>query len=251
VTGSGANSSPGPYGIANYGFSWGDGTSTGRQSSATATHTYDSAGTYTVTLTLTDNKKHTSTASAQEKVTPAPTPSGSGSSAIAVYAGYFDNHHSYNPQPQPSPFTDASVFVGQPDDPRLGPGWDTATVRIHNQTGSTLSGVAVTVDIGGNHYDLWGSNSIPANGDLVVAQVGFDTFDGSDTNSAGCFGCDPSLCFSAQSSTVPVVHVVLGGQRFDFKDTGQVLNTHGWDSAGCPDPGNGNRSDESEAWLLL
>ena len=168
-----------------------------------------------------------------------------------MYAGYYDNHHSYNIQPKPSPFMDASVFVGQPDDPNLGPGWDTATVRVHNMTGGTLTGVTVTVDIGPASFALWGTQDIPAGGDLVLAQMGYDTFDGSDLNPAGCFGCDPSLCITTVNSTVPVVHVFMGGQRFDYRDTSQVLNTGGVDSACCPDPGGGNRSDESQSWMLL
>ena len=64
-----------------------------------------------------------------------------------------------------------------------------------------------------------------------------------------CFGCDPSLCKTAVSSTQPVVHVTVNGRTTDIVDSGQILNTHGVDSAGCPD--TGTRNDESEAWQRI
>jgi hypothetical protein len=103
-----------------------------------------------------------------------------------------------------------------------------------------------TVDIGSNHYALWGASSIPAGATLILAQLGFETFDGSDLNPAGCFGCDPSLCMTAVSSTIPVVHVAVGGTTMTFIDSTQVLNTHGVDRSSCPD--TGTRNDESEPW---
>jgi hypothetical protein len=83
----------------------------------------------------------------------------------------------------------------------------------------------------------------------VVAQTAYGNFDGSDLNPAGCYGCNTKLCQTSVSSTVPVVHVTVGGKTWDYADTGQVLNTHGVDSAGCPD--TGQRNDESIGWRLL
>ena len=168
---------------------------------------------------------------------------------IAVHAGYFDTHHAGNPQPTPDPWQGSPnvAFVGQPDS--ASGGWDSSAVRIDNISGTALTGVVVTVDIGSHHFDLWGTNSIPAGTTLILAQQGFETFDGSDLNPAGCFGCDPSLCMTAVSSTIPVVHVAIGGTTMNFTDTAPVLNTHGVDSAGCPD--TGTRNDESEQWQQL
>ena len=177
---------------------------------------------------------------------PPPPPPGQ---PIAVYAGYYDTHHAGNPQPKPNPWqgSPSVAFVGQPDSGAGG--WDSSAVRIDNISGITLTDVVVTVDIGSHHYALWGTNSIPPGFTLISAQQGFETFDGSDLNPAGCFNCDPSLCTTAVSSAIPVVHVAIGETTMNFTDTAQVLNTHGVDSSGCPD--TGTRNDESEHWQQL
>ena len=166
-----------------------------------------------------------------------------------MYAGYYDTHHSSNLRPLPNPWSGSSgvVFVGNPD--TSSGGWDTSTIRVDNLSGSTLSGVVVTVDIGSNHFSLWGTRSIPAGGKLIVAQTSMENFDGSDLNSAGCYGCSSSLCATAVSSTIPVVHVTAGGQTYNIRDLGQILNTHGVDSAGCPY--TGTRNDESQNWIRI
>ncbi len=163
---------------------------------------------------------------------------------IALYAGYYDTHHGSHTKPKPSPWKGSSgvVFLGQSDP---GGGWDTAALRIDNLTGGSIS-VAVTVDIGSKHFALWSTSTILAGGRLIVAQTAKENFDGSDTNPAGCYGCSASKCTSDVRSTVPVVHVTIGSQRFDYYDTAQVLNTRGVDAAGCPY--TGTRNDESETW---
>jgi hypothetical protein len=109
--------------------------------------------------------------------------------------------------------------------------------------------VTVTVDIASDHFALWGSRTIPAGGTLVLAQTGFENFDGSDTNEAGCYGCDPDLCITEVSSTIPVVHVTKNGATTHYYDTGQVMNTNGVDMAGCPY--TGTRNDESQVWTQI
>jgi hypothetical protein len=138
------------------------------------------------------------------------------------------------------------VFAGKSD--TSSGGWDTSAVRVDNLTGATLSSVGVTVDIGSKTFALWTAQSVPAGASLIVAQTGLENFDGSDRNAAGCFGCDPSLCLTNVFSTVfPVVHVTVNGVTTNYKDSTQILNTRGVDSAGCPDTG-GTRNDESEVW---
>ena len=74
----------------------------------------------------------------------------------------------------------------------------------------------------------------------------------SDSNPAGGYGADPTLCKTAVSSTIPVVHVTIAGQTTNISDTGQAINTHGVDSAGCPDTGfTAVRREESETWQAL
>ena len=106
--------------------------------------------------------------------------------------------------------------------------------------------------IGSQHWALWGTNTIPVGQSLILAQTGFENFDGSDTNPAGCYGCDPALCTALIKNTIPVVHVTVNGVQTNFSDSLQVLNTRGVDSAGCPDTGDiTTRSYESQNWVHI
>jgi hypothetical protein len=54
------------------------------------------------------------------------------------------------------------------------------------------------------------------------------------------------------SSTIPVVHVTIGGLTANLPDSNRVLNTGGVDSAGCPDTGFvAVRREESVPWTAL
>ena len=175
---------------------------------------------------------------------PPPPPSG----PIALYAGYYDTHHPDNTRPKPNPWKGSPgvVFVGNSDPDG---GWDSSCLRLDNLTPVELSNVVVTVDIGVEHYALWGTRAIPAGGKLILAQTGFENFDGSDTNEAGCPSCSPSDCLTKVSSTIPVITVRIGSASTRYFDRDQVLNTRGVDAAGCPY--TGGRSDESQNWLLV
>jgi PKD repeat protein len=234
-----------PTPIANYTFDWGDGTNATvvNAPALTATHTYASTGTYTVTLIAKDTGGLASapvTASVTVDATPA--------AKVAVYVGYYDTHHSGHPQPKPSPWEGSPgvVFVGKADDSSYN--WDSSALRVDNLTGASMT-VVVSCDIGSKRFDLWGSRTIPANGILVLAQTAFQNFDGSDTSPAGCYGCDPSLCLTKVVTTIPVIHVTVGGVVTNYYDNTQVLNTKGADGAGCPY--TGGRNDESQQWKQI
>ena len=170
------------------------------------------------------------------------------SSPIALYAGYYDTHHPDNTQPKPDPWRGSPgvVFVGTSDPDG---GWDSSCLLLGNLTDVELTDVVVTVDIADEHFALWGTNSIPARGMLILAQTGFENFDGSDSNEAGCPTCDPSWCLTRVSSTVPEITVRIGSTITRYFDRDQVLNTRGVDAAGCPY--TGGRNDESEGWTLV
>jgi PKD repeat protein len=229
--------------ISSYTFDFGDGTVVGPQAGATAAHTYSSAGSFTVKVTVTDTAGLSSPATQTVSAT-----SSSNGAQVAVYAGYYDTHHA-NTQPKPSPWMGSPnvVFEGTPDS--SSGGWDTSGVRIDNLTATSLPFVSVTVDIGTHHFALWNTTSLAAGQTLIVAQTAYENFDGSDTNPAGCYGCDPTLCTTEVQSTVPVVHVTVDGVTTNYPDPNQVLSTRGVDAAGCPY--TGTRNDESEAWQQL
>ena len=232
--------------IASYSFDWGDGSTATVVNAPTqsATHTYASAGTYAVTLTAKDTGGLTSSP-VTSSITVNPPAQGGGN--VAVYVGYYDTHHPSNLKTKPSPWlgSPSVTFVGKDDDGKGN--WDSSALRVDNLTGADLTNVVVTCDIGSNHYALWGTRTIPANGKLIMAQTAFQNFDGSDTSPAGCYGCDPKLCLTKVVSTIPVIHVAVGGTTTNYYDNTQVINTKGADGAGCPDTG-GTRNDESQPW---
>ena len=237
--------------IASYSFSWGDGSSATvvNAPNQTASHTYSSGGTYTVTLTAKDTGGLTSA-----PVTQSVTVSSTSTSPTAVYVGYYDTHHAVNTQPKPDPWQGSPnvVFIGTSD--HNDNNWDSSCIRVDNLTSGTLSSVVVTADLGSSHFALWGTNSIPAGYHLILAQTTYQNFDGSDTNPAGCYGCNPNLCLTERSSDIPVVHVTVNSTTKDYLDKGQVMNTGGYDGAGCPYVGGSlptTRYDESHAWAQV
>ncbi len=233
--------------IASYRFTWGDGTAdvTTTAPVATASHTYASTGTYTVTLRATDTGGKVSA-----PVTSTVTVSTASPSNVAVYVGYYDTHHTARARPKPSPWKGSAnvTFVGT-QDPGTTNGWDSSCIRITNSGSSTLTGVSATVTMGSKNFALWGSYSIPAGQSLILAQTGFENFDGSDSSPAGCYGCNPTLCVTAVSSTKPVVKVTIAGKLTEYIDTDQIMNTKGVDGAGCPY--TGTRNDESSNWVQV
>ena len=233
--------------IASYRFEFGDGTAavTTTAPVSTATHTYASTGTYTVRLTATDTGGKVSA-----PVTSSVTVSSGSTSNVAVYVGYYDTHHTSRLKAKPNPWRGSAnvTFVGT-QDPGTTNGWDSSCIRIHNSGSSTLTGVSVTVTMGSKNFALWGSYSIPSGQSLILAQTGYENFDGSDTSPAGCYDCNPNLCVTSVSSAKPVVKVTIAGKLTEYIDTGQVLNTQGADGAGCPY--TGTRNDESSNWVQV
>ena len=172
----------------------------------------------------------------------------SSASSFAVYAGYYDTHHTHNLKAKPVPWQGSpnTVFVGQADS--VTGKWDTSAVRVDNNSGATLT-LTVTVTIRAKTYSLWGAQTIASGQGLVLAQMGIDTFDGSDTSTAGCYGCDPTLCTTAVSPTIPIVNITTGSVTTHYFDRQQILNTGGVDRAGRPY--TGTRNDESEPWAPI
>jgi hypothetical protein len=176
---------------------------------------------------------------------PPPPPTGE---PIALYLGYYDTHHPDHTRPKPDPWKGGPgvVFVGKSDSDG---GWDSSCLMVENLTDDDIDAVRVVVDIGAEHFALWGTHTIPEHGKLILAQTAFENFDGSDTNEAGCFSCRPSDCTTKVSKTVPVITVNIGTSTTRYFDRDQVLNTKGVDAAGCPY--TGGRSDESRGWTRL
>ncbi|HXJ69991.1 MAG TPA: hypothetical protein VNM39_13860 [Verrucomicrobiae bacterium] len=167
---------------------------------------------------------------------------------VALYVGYFDTHHPGLPQPKPDPWRGSPgvVFAGTPDPDG---GWDTSCLRLDNLSWHEITDVVASVDMGPEHFALWGAQTIPPHGTLIFAQTAFENFDGSDSNEAGCPTCDPSWCMTKVNSTIPVITIRVGSNTTRYYDRDQVINTRGVDAAGCPY--TGGRNDESHPWVQL
>lgn len=169
---------------------------------------------------------------------------------LRVYAGYYDTHHPGDPQPKPDPWQGAPsvTFLGHPDG--ASGGWDTAAVRVVNVGRTWIASIRITVDIGKHNFALWRLVALRPARTLIATQTAFENFDASDSNSAGCYGCtNRDRCTTKVSTTIPVVHVTVDGVTRNYRDSRQILNTHGVDRAGCPF--DGIRNDESEGWQPL
>ena len=170
-------------------------------------------------------------------------------SDVRVYTGYADNLQTVgvrsNPANFPSPWKgDRNVeFKGSGDK------FDAGAIRIENPGGDQVKVDRVTVDIGPQHYDLWGSGlTAPANGSLILTQTEMGpenapkpNFDTSEPISAS-----GGTATAQGSSAVAVIHVVINGHTADYRDEGRILTTGGLDKgdlAGAP--------NESHGWQLL
>ena len=170
---------------------------------------------------------------------------------LPVSVAYVDTHHPPANGQFPSPWYGSPnvVFVGTSSD------WDSGAVKVDNTTGADITGVHITLDFSdgttSNHWDLWSSNlTIPAGQSLIVLETAFQNFDLSDAppnppspyQSSGNYpaaDCTPT-------SAIPVVHVAIGSQSFDYFDTGKVLNTGGVDRSHCP-----AGTDETHSWTAI
>ena len=169
--------------------------------------------------------------------------------SFTVFVGYADNLRASGFFPTPW-LGDPTVVSQTPTGETL----DTGAVRIDNTGGTTLTitGFTVTFNGGAQTFNFWNP--------LVIApgQVGIFTQTGSfnfDTSDFGIFGglppsslaptlagnnaiggCSSTAAILAASgfagacaATAPVVSFFANGNPFSATDTGQILNTGGWD----------------------
>ncbi len=191
--------------------------------------------------------------------------SASADSGLQVYVGYMDTHGGTVPSansPNPWPNTDPSSFIGTPcpqwpTSSAYNICWDAAAIRLVNTTSSpvTVDDVNVVVSNGTvtNTYDLWGSFTVQANGQMILTETGSQNsgdFDLSDEPPNDYNGGNTAPCVN--SGAIPVVNVTVGGVTTGYTDTGQVLNTGGVDLRHCV---NGTfvsqAGNESEPWAQV
>jgi RHS repeat-associated protein len=152
-------------------------------------------------------------------------------SPLSVYVGYADG---LRPAGSIFPFpwegSPNVTFVGCP-----GCSYDSGALRFDNSSNAPIVLDSVTVDIGGNHFDLWPHGlTVPAGQILILAQTSQYDFDTSDYSGAGC---------GQNNGVIPQVTVTIGGVTTTYADKSQILNTFGYDLA-C-------QGNESQSWQRI
>ena len=151
-------------------------------------------------------------------------------SPLSIYVGYADG---IRPAGSIFPFPwDGSAnvnFIG------CCAAYDAGAIRFDNSSSGAIVLDSVTVDIGGNHFDLWPhALTIPGGQILILTSTGNYNFDTSDFSNAGCGGND---------GVTPQVNVTIAGATTTYLDSNQILNTFGYDLA-C-------RGNESQSWQRI
>jgi hypothetical protein len=179
-------------------------------------------------------------------------------SQLTVSVGYMDTHSAARSsrQPSPWPYTNSSEFIGSPC-ASFGTAtncWDAAAVMLSNTGGTAVSHVLVKVVVTTHTYELWGTSlTVKAHSILVLTETGkqnSENFDLSDFPPNAYNGGGPASC--KNDGAIPKVKVTVGGTTTTYRDTGQVMNTHGADGGHCQ---NGaymsKRVDESHPWVKI
>lgn len=144
---------------------------------------------------------------------------------IGVQVGYADNLRS---SPFfPSNFCNGGTQFDGSSGATCSQTFDAGAIRIVNNSGQTMDVTDVLVTIGGATFDLWntgGAFTIASGTDEVLTQTVSFNFDTSDFGNT----------FFPGNSVQPTVKITfsLGGgasQSLTFNDSGQVLNTGGFD----------------------
>lgn len=166
--------------------------------------------------------------------------------SYSVYVSYAENERAPTYFPDPWLGSPKTTFLGYP-----GPAWDTGGILILNTgtTSITLSQGARVDGFGdGSSYQLW-DGMIPASGlvispgnQVILAQTGAlpSTSTSPPYSSAPCVRSASALCWSNFDSSdtplnhprvasQPAIHLTINGVAQTFVDSGQVLNTGGFD----------------------
>lgn len=173
--------------------------------------------------------------------------------SVSVYVGYADSYHGHANPDFPSPWAgDPGVtFEGcQPAD-RCDD--DGGTVRIVDTSKVAVTVDAVALSVSTCEYTGWPQATLEPGSQLIVDQLQSGEGNGCtgpvpdhmDTSDIGPNG-EPYKGDCTEDHVVPTVTVTVDGEPTTYLDSGQVLNTGGFDKGGCPAGTN-----ESHPWTLL
>lgn len=186
---------------------------------------------------------------------------------VSISVGYADDLRPSPFFPNPWSGSPNTIFIGNASNV------DAGAIMITNTSGSTIvvNSVLVTVPTwnGPANTNLWGTNISLPNGDsLVLTQTSPYNFDTSDPGGIvdGTFlnstnNCDPSNAFAIAhaagcAAIAPTIVLTMnGGAPGTFTDSGQVLDTGGFDFVNanpCPVRGDvPGACNESLQWRLI
>lgn len=173
-------------------------------------------------------------------------------SGVDIFVGYADSLRA-NPANFPTPWAGSpnTTFEGcQPTNSCI---YDAGAVRVVNNTGATITVNSIAIHIDTCTYTGWPSASLPPGSQLIVTQLGSGAANGCtgptptvmDTSDVGPGG-GPYAGNCTPDGIKPTVDVTLDGTTTTYTDSGQILNTGGFDLASCP-----NGTNESTQWTTV
>lgn len=201
-----------------------------------------------------------------------PAAAASAGASVDVFVGYADSDRasvSTFPTPWYAPSNPQVIFEGCAGSSCT---FDGGAVRLVNNSGSQVTVNAVKVEYSSACvFDIWPHNvTLTPGKQLIVTQLkstqttsvggctnttntaspNYGLMDGSDIGPGGS-DWDRHCTLTG---IIPQVDVTLNGSTTAsrFADSGQVLNTRGWDQAFCPSPGpGGSAKNESVQWTPI
>lgn len=161
------------------------------------------------------------------------------SSGIAVYVSYADSFRA-NATNFPTPWLGSPRSTFEGCAPVSACTYDAGAIRVVNNTGSSVTVNAVAVHIDTCTYTGWPSAVLAPGADLIVTQLG-------SGEGAGCTGPTPAFFDTSDigpggsdyvgnctpDGITPIVEITVDGITTTYMDSGQVLNTGGFDGGVC------------------
>ena len=153
---------------------------------------------------------------------------------VTIYVGYADNLRSNPFFPSPWNGSPNTTFLGSTTPGTI---FDAGAILIQNTSGAaiTVNDVFVSGFDNGATFDLWGTpGSLPDNSFMILTQTTTNDsqFDTSDQLIGFCY---PDLCSGFNPSNPysgnPQVKITINGVATTYADTGDVLDTGGYDTA--------------------
>jgi hypothetical protein len=176
---------------------------------------------------------------------------------IGVYVAYADSFHPAATN-FPTPWLGSSNTTFEGCAPVSACEYDGGAIRVVNNSPSPVTVSSITVHIDSSNPDAcvytgWPSAVLAPGADLIVTQLGSGAAD-------GCTGPTPTFLDLSDvgpgginyvgncthDGLIPEVDVTIDGTTTIYHDTGQVLNSSGFDAGNC-----GAGANESSQWTKI